>query len=368
MSEWKEVKLGDVINLKRGYDLPNSKRTIGKYPIISSSGITDYHNEYMKEPPGVVTGRYGTIGKVFYTEQPYWPLNTTLYVTDFYGNDSKFIYYFLQSFDFEKFSDKSTVPGINRNHLHTEIVNLPSLPEQTAIASVLSSLDDKIDLLHRQNATLEKMAETLFRQWFVEEAKEEWEEVPLSDFFDFLEGPGIRNWQYTESGTPFMNIRLIENGEINVSKANFVSDEEANGKYKHFLLREDDMVVSTSGTLGKTAIVRAYHLPLMLNTSIIRFRPKDDKSYSFVYQYLQSSKFQEHLDATASGSVQANFGPTHLKQMKFSMPPKDILTEYLIKADPIYKKIKSNYHQIRTLTALRDNLLPKLMNGEVKVI
>jgi type I restriction enzyme S subunit len=59
MSEWKELKLGDVINLKRGYDLPNSKRTIGKYPIISSSGITDYHNEYMKEPPGVVTGRYG---------------------------------------------------------------------------------------------------------------------------------------------------------------------------------------------------------------------------------------------------------------------------------------------------------------------
>jgi type I restriction enzyme S subunit len=115
MSEWKEVKLGDVINLKRGYDLPNTKRTFGKYPIISSSGITDYHNEYMKEPPGVVTGRYGTIGKIFYSEQPYWPLNTTLYVTDFNGNDSKFIYYFLQSFDFEKFSDKSTVPGINRN-------------------------------------------------------------------------------------------------------------------------------------------------------------------------------------------------------------------------------------------------------------
>jgi type I restriction enzyme S subunit len=146
------------------------------------------------------------LAKSFFTEQPYWPLNTTLYVTDFKGNDPKFIFYFLQSFDFEKFSDKSTVPGINRNHLHTEEVIIPPLLEQKSIASILSSLDDKIDLLHRQNATLEKMAETSFRQWFVEEAKEEWEIGKLADEFDFTMGASPPGESYNEEGCWYPNV------------------------------------------------------------------------------------------------------------------------------------------------------------------
>src|SRR6266498_641386 len=178
MSDWKEYKLGNIINLKRGYDLPNSKREKGKYPIYSSSGITDFHDEFMKKAPGVITGRYGTIGEVFYSNTEYWPLNTTLYVQDFKGNNPKYIYYFLKNFDFEKYNDKSAVPGINRNHVHEENVLIPDVPEQIMIARFLSSLDDKIDLLQRQNKTLEQLAETLFRQWFVEEANEQSE-----DFF-----------------------------------------------------------------------------------------------------------------------------------------------------------------------------------------
>ncbi|GAB1232612.1 hypothetical protein UT4_10780 [Ferrigenium sp. UT4] len=246
--------------------------------------------------------------------------------------------------------------------------SFPLLPEQKAIAAVLSSLDDKIDLLHRQNKTLEAMAASLFRQWFVEEALEDWEEVPFEQFFDFMEGPGIRNWQYTESGTPFINIRLISNGDIDISKASFVSNEEANGKYSHFHLKAGDMIVSTSGTLGKNAIVRSYHLPLILNTSVIRFRPRDGRSQSFVYQYLNSRLFQEHLESAASGSVQANFGPTHLKQMTLSKPPQEILDRYLVQADPLYEKLALNQAQIKSLEKLRDTLLPKLMSGEVRVV
>jgi type I restriction enzyme S subunit len=191
--------------------------------------------------------------------------------------------------------------------------------------------------------------------------------VPLEELFDFMEGPGIRNWQYTETGTPFINIRLISGGDIDISKASFVSNEEANGKYSHFHLQEGDMIVSTSGTLGKNAIVRKYHLPLILNTSVIRFRPRDGKSYAFVYQYLNSRLFQEHLESAASGSVQANFGPTHLKQMTIARPPKDVMNKYLEQADALYEKIRINQSQIKTLEKLRDTLLPKLMSGEVRV-
>jgi type I restriction enzyme S subunit len=168
MTNWREYKLGEIINLKRGHDLPSNKRTEGTIPIISSSGLTGWNNEYKCKGPGVVTGRYGTIGQVFYVEGKYWPLNTTLYVEDFKKNLPKFIYYFLKTLNFEKFNDKSTVPGINRNHLHQEIVSIPDLPTQTAIAEILSSLDDKIELNNKLNQELENLAQTLFKQWFID--------------------------------------------------------------------------------------------------------------------------------------------------------------------------------------------------------
>lgn len=166
--EWKEVSLGEVIELKRGYDLPKDKRIPGSVPIVSSSGVSDFHAESMVKGPGVVTGRYGTIGEVFYVDEDYWPLNTTLYVRDFKGNDPRFISYFLRALDFQAYSDKGAVPGLNRNHLHLAKVRLPVKSVQRSIAWVLSSIDSKIDLNRRINQTLEAMAQAIFQSWFVD--------------------------------------------------------------------------------------------------------------------------------------------------------------------------------------------------------
>lgn len=115
---WVRSRLGLVAELQRGFDLPGSQRIKGSIPIVSSGGITGYHSEAKCKAPGVVTGRYGSIGDVFYLEENYWPLNTSLWVKDFHGNHEKFIYYLLVNFDFKKFSDKTGVPGVNRNDLH----------------------------------------------------------------------------------------------------------------------------------------------------------------------------------------------------------------------------------------------------------
>ena len=121
-NDWKETTLGDVLELKRGYDLSQKDRIKGQFPLISSAGFSDSHNEAKVKAPGVVTGRYGTIGNVFYSEKDFWPLNTTLYVRNFKGNDAKFIYYFLKTIDYQQYSDKAAVPGVNRNHLHLVMV------------------------------------------------------------------------------------------------------------------------------------------------------------------------------------------------------------------------------------------------------
>ena len=167
-SEWKNCRLGDVINLKRGYDLPRQNREEGTVPIVSSSGVSDFHSTAMVQAPGVVTGRYGTIGNVYYVEKDFFPLNTTLYVQDFKGNDPRFTSYFLKTIDFWSCSDKAAVPGVNRNHLHELSASIPPVEEQKAIAHILGTLDGKIELNRKTNETLEAMAKAIFKSWFVD--------------------------------------------------------------------------------------------------------------------------------------------------------------------------------------------------------
>jgi type I restriction enzyme S subunit len=366
MSEWQACTLSDVLKFGNGKSRPKEYGTI---PVYGGNGILDYTNSSNYQDETIVIGRVGAYcGATYYEDKQIWVSDNALSAKALNRNDAKFLYYFLKNLDLNQFAQGSSHPLLTQTLLNSIEVVVPSSPlEQKAIASVLSSLDDKIDLLHRQNKTLEAMAETLFRQWFIEEAKEDWETTPLSNIFDFLEGPGIRNWQYVEEGINFINIRLIDRGEINLLNANKISQEEAYGKYQHFLLQEGDLIMSTSGTLGKSAIVRKYHLPLCLNTSVIRFRPKQEIYREFMYAYMTSRVFLDELEASASGSVQLNFGPTHLKKIHIKLPPEDLVYSYHLATKAPFSKIQSNFENIEILKKLRDTLLPKLMNGEVRV-
>ncbi|MEA2119597.1 restriction endonuclease subunit S, partial [Halovibrio sp. HP20-50] len=143
---WKTCNLGDVCTLQRGFDLPKKNRRSGHIPLMSSSGAIDFHNEVKVIGPGVVTGRSGSIGNVFYVEGAFWPLNTTLYVKDFHGNHPRFIYYLLSSFNLKRFSTGAGVPTLNRNNVHCETVNIPrSVEEQKLIASIIDEAFDSID-------------------------------------------------------------------------------------------------------------------------------------------------------------------------------------------------------------------------------
>lgn len=184
----------------------------------------------------------------------------------------------------------------------------------------------------------------------------------------FQEGPGIRNWQYVDYGVKFINIRCINNGEINTSTANKISEDEAYDKYKHFLLEPYDIVMSCSGTLGRYAIVQEEHLPLCLNTSVIKFKPKCSPSdYSFVYGYITSKEFLNQQQMMANGSAQVNFGPTHLKKIVMSEPPVKLREEFNKICMPIIEKMLATRAEISQLAILRDTLLPKLMSGELDV-
>ena len=166
---WLDTRLGDVLTLQRGFDLPASDRRPGRFPVVASMGVVGTHCEPMVKGPGVVIGRSGSLGGAQYVTDDFWPLNTTLWVKDFKGNDRRFCYYLLKSLDLQTFDVGSSVPTLNRNHVHPLPVRMPAdVDEQHAIAHVLGSLDDKIDLNRRMNETVEAMARALFKSWFID--------------------------------------------------------------------------------------------------------------------------------------------------------------------------------------------------------
>ena len=192
MSAWATLPLGQVVTFQRGYDLPHRARKSGEIPIVSSAGVTDFHDVAMVDPPGVVTGRYGTIGEIFLISEQFWPLNTTLYVRDFHDNDPRFIYYLLQRFDFASFSEKSGVPGVNRNDLHVETVTLPTnLPEQRSIAAALGDVDALLNGLDRLIAKKRDLKQAAMQQLLTGQvrlpgSRGEWDVKRLGDHVAFL--------------------------------------------------------------------------------------------------------------------------------------------------------------------------------------
>lgn len=277
----------------------------------------------------------------------------------------------------------STQPKLPIYGIENFNIKLPSIDNQKRIVRLLNSIDNKIKLNNQINNNLFELMKRTYIEWFKNynipdmtfELKDselgkipcDWNVKHLKDVFFFQEGPGIRNWQYVEKdGTKFINIRCIKYNDLELDTANMISNEEADGKYKHFMLNEWDVVVSTSGTLGRNQIIRKEHLPLCLNTSVIRFKPINGfDEYAFMYNYLISDEFLNLLDVMATGSAQRNFGPMHLNKIDLVYPDKDIINKFNDLMFPVIKNIQNNKSENMKLSQLRDTLLPKLMNGEI---
>lgn len=169
-SDWQRTTIGAQLTLQRGFNITKAQQRPGTVPVVSSGGISSFHDTAAVHGPGVVLGRKGTIGTVFYLPCDFWPHDTTLWVKDFHGNDPRFAYYFFLSIsrDLAALDVGTANPALNRNHVHPTSIRWPTLDEQRAIAEALAALDDKIELNQQTNRTLEAMVQALFKSWFVD--------------------------------------------------------------------------------------------------------------------------------------------------------------------------------------------------------
>jgi len=398
VGEWAEMPLGDVITLQRGFDLPSQNRKPGKVPIVSSSGISDYHSEVGAKGPGVVTGRYGTIGQVLFIKEYYWPINTTLWVKDFHANDPHFTSYLLRTVDFQSCSDKSSVPGVNRNDLHRIPVLLPPLAEQKAIAGVLGVLDDKIELNRRMNATLEAMARTLFQSWFVDfgpvRAKLDGRQPVGLDkatadlfpdsFQDSELGHIPTGWRVGEikdccthiqnGGTPRRNeprfwedgdIPWLTSGEVRqpivTTPENFITEAGLAESSTKWVSPLSTVVALYGATAGQVSLVS---LRLTTNQAVCALVPK--KHFVF-FNYLWMRAATGELVNKAVGSAQQNISKGIVEETQVVLAPLTVVEKFAESVGPLFDLWIFNLHQSRTLATLRDTLLPKLLSGELRV-
>jgi len=366
MSEWKEATLGDLITLQRGHDLPKSKMEMGNIPVAGSNGIIGYHNTFTTKGIGVTIGRSGNLGNAYLYKANFWAHNTTLYVKDFKGNDELFVYYFLKNIDFKSFNVGSAVPTLNRNHIHPIPIFIPPLPEQKAIAEVLSSLDDKIDLLHRQNKTLEQMAETLFRQWFVEEAKEDWEEIEITDLFEIRDGTHDSPKQ-KQFGKKLITSKHIKDHRLDFESAYLISEEDFEKVNQRSIVNQFDILFSMIGTIGSIYFEQNNSIDYAIK-NVGLFKTSQNKTWVYyTYLWLRSDFGKRFVFENKSGSTQEYISLGSLRSIKFNLPKNIDIQSFNNEVKSLFDKIYTNTTQIRTLEKMRDTLLPKLMSGEVRV-
>lgn len=256
-------------------------------------------------------------------------------------------------------------PTLNLSLLKELYFTLPSLSEQTAIANILSSLDDKIELLHRQNKTLEQLAETLFRQWFVEEAEESWKVGKLEDVITVKGGttPSTTNADFWDGDINWTTPRDLSNAtSVFLFSTERKITKKGLAQIGSGLLPVGTVLLSSRAPIGYLTITE---IPVAINQGYIAII--SDKQISNYYIYLWCKANMETIENAGNGSVFQEISKSSFKGLEIVIPPNSKLKHFDNEIKPIFQKIRSNQKQIRTLTQLRDTLLPKLMSGEVRV-
>ena len=389
--ELKKYKLGELLELQRGYDLPSTEMVEGNVAVVGSNGIIGHHNVGRGNNPCITIGRSGSVGKVHYYEQPTWAHNTSLFVKDFKGNDPKYLYYFLKNLHLDELFGKSSsvIPSLDRKVVHNMVAPFhKDLPTQHKIASILSTIDRKIALNRSINRNLEALAKQLYDYWFVQfdfpneegkpykssggkmvwnedlkrEIPEGWKCGNLFEIANFTNGLACQKFRPKASETPLPVIKIRE------MRDGFTADtEEVTPNIPDSVkVFNGDILFSWSASLE--VVLWAFGEG-GLNQHIFKVTSANGFPKSFYYyqllDYIDVFKKMAEARKTTMGHITQD----HLQQSTIAIPDsKDIADKFEERVSPIFEQIVKLQEEISNLTKQRDELLPLLMNGQVSLI
>ena len=350
----------EFVTLQRGFDLPKTEMRDGPYPVIGSTSIIGYHDEFKVDPPGVVTGRSGSLGTVQFINDRYWPHNTSLWVKDFKGNDPRFVFYRLQGLDFARFNAGAGVPTLNRNHLDTLEVDVPSIPMQRRIAGILSAYDGLIENNQRRIRILEQMARSLYLEWFVHfrfpgHEKSKMVPSPL--------GPIPQGWEVKlvkdiltrrGAGTVYRESSVKQEGTVPVldqSTSEFFGfhDNEAD----HFASPESPLAIFGDHTCKMQLFIE----PFSVGPNVVPFAANAEMPTAYVFfaanSLVQTQEYKRH------------WKPLNAKEVIVAAPA--TARHFASMIQPMLVEQESLRKVIYNLRRARNLLLPRLLSGKLKL-
>ncbi|NRD06891.1 restriction endonuclease subunit S [Lactobacillus delbrueckii subsp. bulgaricus] len=346
------MKFEDFIELHRGYDLPKKQRKNGQVPVIASTGINGTHNVAKIKGPGVVTGRSGSIGKVQYIKDDFWPLNTTLYVSDFKGNNPKFVAYWLERFDLKRFSSGSAVPTLNRNELANVEICVPNREEQDKIVAILEPFEKKIELNQEINDNLLEFLDAIFVKKFLNSYKQK---DTISDFAEITRGASPRpiSKYIVPTGRPWVKISDVTSltSPFLSETKEYISEE---GIQNSRTVEPGDLILSNSATPG---------IPIFMDLEasvhdgwlIIR----NLKMISKEWLYLYFRQMRKQLVAQSNGSVFNNLKTQIVKDFPMPLITQAEVDNFQQIVAPIFGDLKVLHHENIQLKEIRDCLLSR---------
>ena len=364
----KRLLFKDFVTLQRGFDLPKSQTDDGDVPVLGSHSVIGFHSEAKVEPPGVVTGRSGTLGRVQYINQPYWPHNTALWVRDFKGNDPQFVYYKLQTLHLERFNGGVSVPTLNRNVLDTLSLEVPVLSEQKRVASILSAYDDLIENNRRRMQLLEQAARLIYKEWFVhlrfpghehieitDGVPEGWGRKPLDEIADITMGQSPKSIYYNEDGNglPFHQ-GVTDFGVRFPSHKTYCTVQNR-------LAEPGDILFSVRAPVGRISITTD---KIVIGRGLAAIRSNRGQQ-NFLFYALKNHFFKE--DMIGGGSIFAAITKKDLHRVELLQASDRVAKMFMEHVVPTDLQIENLHQSNEQLTKARDLLLPRLMSRKVAV-
>lgn len=367
MAVWQEKRLGDIFSLK--YGKSSDKMIPGsEYKVFSSSGLFGLSNSKLADK-GIIIGRKGSVGSVFFSRNPFYCIDTTFYIDNTNNENMLFIYYYLKNMKLNLYNSDAAVPGLNKHHLERCYCIIPDLVTQEKIADILSTYDDLIENNNRRIEILEQMAQEIYKEWFIRFRFPGHEKVKYKSI-------KMTNWVFGND-----SITMIPNSWHigNVSKlalfkrgSNLTSAKMINGNIPVISAGiQPSGYHNVANVFGQSITVSASGA----NAGYLLYHLNDiwasDCSYlqsEYIWFIYNSLKFlQPVLNNLQCGAAQPHVYPKQINKIPIIIPTNEILKQYCSKVEPIYEHIKNLKEKNQNLIKQRDLLLPRLMSGKLEI-
>jgi len=383
-NKWQTYKLEQVLEVKYGKD--HKALSDGDIPVYGSGGIMRYADKALYQDTSILIPRKGTLNNLFFLDIPFWTVDTMFYtILNRELIDPKFLFYKLTTFNYSEMNVGTAVPSMTVQVLNELEITIPEKPIQERISFILSSIDDKIENNLSTNQTLEEIARTLFKEWFVNfnypnadgnlkhsefgEIPESWSINGIGKICYVQNGYAFKSKDFQELGeVGIIKIKNISGNVVDIQNTDFVDASVVSSLDKKFKIESGSLLIAMTGAeVGKIGLVPLTEKNLWLNQRVGMFQEKIAYGNLFMYLLLSTDTYQTAIQNSALGSAQPNISASAIESIRAIIPPAELIELFGRIVQPMFEKILDNLAENETLKTTRDSLLPKLMSGEIEV-